>query len=132
MKLLIRVLLYALALFYALPAIINGIAFHGNFFQAIALGAGFALMLWLVEVVASFLSGVFAVGTLGLGLLILVPMWLFGFWLLPAVALKYLSDLAPHYLTVSGWAPAIGGGIIMFLITMFTGGFSSGRARSNR
>lgn len=123
MALLLRILLSALAVFFVLP-MIDGITFHGNFIEAIGIGAFFALMLWVVAKLAQFLSAVFAVGTLGLGLLILIPLWVFGFWLLPAVALKLVADVMPAYLTVSGWWPAIWGGLVMLFVSAFSGGFS--------
>jgi len=119
LKLVIRVLLFALAFLFVLPHI-NGIQFHGNFMEAVGLGAAFAIMSWLVGRVAGWLTAMFAVGTLGLGLLILVPMWLFGFWLLPVFALKLVAAVLPTYLTVSGWGPAILGGLVMLVISMFT------------
>jgi len=108
---------------FVLP-MINGIQFHGNFIQAIGIGAFFAIMLWLVGGAAELLTGVFAIGTLGLALLILVPMWVFGFWLLPAVALKLVADFMPAYLAVSGWGPAILGGLVMLFVNLLSGGFS--------
>jgi len=118
-KLLIRVLLFALAFLFVLPHI-NGIQFHGNFMEAVGLGAAFALMSWLVGRVAGWLTAVLAIGTLGLGLLVLVPLWLFGFWLLPVFALKLVAAVLPAYLTVSGWGPAILGGLVMLVISIFT------------
>jgi hypothetical protein len=61
-----------------------------------------------------------AVGTWGAALLWLIPLWVLGFWLLPAVALKVVSDIAPTYLTVHGWIPAILGGLIMLFISLIT------------
>jgi hypothetical protein len=76
-------------------------------------------------------SAILAFGTLGLALLFLVPMWLFGFWLLPAVALKLLAGLMPSYLTVSGWTPAILGGLIMLIIGIVTSGNPNRYRRQN-
>lgn len=77
-------------------------------------------MLWLVDVAAVALSAVLTIGTLGTALLWLIPAWILGSWLLPAVALRLLSDVAPAYLTVEGWIPAILGGLVMLFIGMMT------------
>ncbi|HEY9793928.1 MAG TPA: hypothetical protein V6D22_26265 [Candidatus Obscuribacterales bacterium] len=121
LRLLARLLLSALVFIAVLPHV-PGIAFHGTFFQALMLAIMFALILWLVDMVAIALSAVAAIGTLGLALLWLIPFWILGFWLLPAVALKVVSDLMPSYLTISGWLPAIFGGLIMMFIGMVTSG----------
>jgi uncharacterized membrane protein YvlD (DUF360 family) len=122
-RLLIRVLASALSFAYVLP-MINGIHFHGNLVNAIVLGAVFGIMLWLVDSGAKFLTGVLTISTLGLALLVLIPMWIFGFWLLPAVALKLVADAMPAYLVVSGWGPAIIGGLVLMFVQALTGGMS--------
>ena len=118
-RLLIRVALFALAIMFALP-IINGIQFHGNFVEAIGLGAAFTLLSWFVARVAAWVSGFLAVVTLGIGLLIIVPLWLLGFWALPGIALKLMADMLPAYLTVASWKAALIGGVVMFFINLFT------------
>lgn len=77
---------------------------------------------WVVEVLAIAITAFLTVGTLGMALLVLVPLWLLGFWLLPAFALKLMADFMPSYLTINGWTPAIEGGLLMLLIGVATGG----------
>lgn len=122
-RLLLRILFSALALFFVLP-MIQGIQFHGNFVEAVGMGAFFGIMLWATFGIAEFLSAALAVGTLGIGLLFIIPAWLFGFWLLPAIALKLVADVMPAYLTVAGWGPAIWGGLVLFVVQLLSGGFS--------
>ena len=117
----IRLVLCACAFYFLFP-MIHGVHYHGNFLHALFAGAVFALIGWLVEVCAIAISTIFAVGTLGLGLLILIPLWLFGFWLLPAIALKVVADFMPDTLAFSGWTPAIWGGLIMLCIGVVTSG----------
>ena len=93
------------------------------------LAVAVAVMLWLVELGAVALSGVLTVGTLGAALLWLIPAWILGSWLLPAVALILLSDAMPNYLPVTGWVPAILGGLVMLVIGMCT---SSATVREER
>jgi hypothetical protein len=122
-KLLWRVLISALAIFFVLP-MIDGIQFHGNFFHAMAIGAFFALMTWAVARGAMWLTAILGVVTLGLGLFILIPMWVFGWWLLPAVALKLVAYVMPAYLSVAGWPAAIFGGLVMLVVGFLSGGAS--------
>jgi uncharacterized membrane protein YvlD (DUF360 family) len=129
MEFLVRLALKALAFVFLLP-MLGGIDFHGNFVAAICLAIVFSLMLWGVEVGAMALSAYLTVTTFGLALLVLIPMWLLGFWLLPAFALRLVADLLPQYLTVAGWGPAILGGLLMMVVSLVTGGVAdSMRAR---
>jgi hypothetical protein len=57
-----------------------------------------------------------------MALIVLIPAWLFGFWLLPAVVLRLVADFMPATLSFSGWMPAIGGGLIMLFIGIVTSG----------
>lgn len=119
-RLMMRLVLTALAFTAVLPHI-QGISFHGSFFNALMLAILFSLILWLVDVVAVALSAMAAIGTLGMALLWLIPLWVLGFWLLPAVALKVVSDVTP-WLNIVGWLPAVIGGLIMLLIGLVTSG----------
>lgn len=120
MRLLIRIVLKALAFMFLLP-LIPGISIHGNFLVAVCLALFFSLMTWLVEIIAMALAAYLTISTLGLALLVLIPMWILGFWLLPAVALKLVGDFMPNYLMVAGWVPAILGGLVLLVIGMITG-----------
>jgi uncharacterized membrane protein YvlD (DUF360 family) len=121
LKPLIRILLLALAFYFILP-LIPGITMHGNFGHAIIVGLVFTLMGWIVELVAITLTALFTITTLGLALIVLIPLWLLGFWLIPAFVLKLIADMMPTYLTVSGWGPAILGGLVILVIGIATGG----------
>ncbi|MBN8659100.1 MAG: phage holin family protein [Candidatus Obscuribacter phosphatis] len=117
----IRLLLTASAFYFLLP-MLPGVEFHGNFMHALAAGILFAFFGWLVEFLAIAISAMLTIGTWGMALLILVPAWLFGFWLLPAVTLKVLAGVMPATLSITGWLPAIGGGLIMMIIGVATSG----------
>jgi uncharacterized membrane protein YvlD (DUF360 family) len=121
MRLIIRLVLSAAAFVFILP-LIHGIDFHGNFGQALLLSIVFGIMLWLVDLIAVAFSAVATISSLGLALLWLIPLWLLGFWVLPAVALKVVSDLMPGSLTITGWWPAVFGGLVMLFIGMVTSG----------
>ena len=116
-------LVFTALVFTSILPLIPGIVFHGNFLTAIFLAFFFGIMLWLVDLLAMMVSTMLTIGSLGLALLILVPLWIFGFWLLPAVALKLLADFFPGYLTVTGWLPAVLGGLVMLFIGVLTSSF---------
>jgi len=118
-RLLIRLALFSLAFTTVLP-LINGIDFHGNWGAALGLSIFFAVMLWLVDLVAIMISAVLTVTTFGLALLWIIPFWILGFWLLPAVALRLVADFVPEFLTVQGWMPAILGGLVMMFVSLVT------------
>jgi uncharacterized membrane protein YvlD (DUF360 family) len=119
LKLLARLLLTAFAFVAVLPYI-PGISFHGTVFQALVLALLFTIVLWFVDLLAIALSAAFTIGTLGMALLWLIPAWIFGFWLMPALALKLVSDFLPQYLSITGWTPAILGGLVMLVIGLLT------------
>lgn len=116
----LRLVLLAFAIDIILP-MLPGISFHGNFLHAIGAGLFFTLLVWLVEWLALALSAVLAITTFGLALVFLIPIWIIGFWLLPAICLKLLAGLIPGFLTVNGWFPAIWGGVIMLVVGVITG-----------
>lgn len=127
---LIRLVLVACAFYFIFPNI-PGVQFHGSFLHALGVGMIFAILSWIVESLAIAISAVLTIGTLGMALLFLVPAWLFGFWLLPAVGLRYVADLMPGSLSFTGWGPAIIGGLIMLVIGIATSGKDYERIRKS-
>ena len=128
---LIRLALIANAFFFIFP-MIPGIQFHGNFLHALGAGALFAFLGWVVESLAIAITALLAIGTLGTGLLFLVPAWLLGFWLLPAVVLRFVADILPGSLSFTGWGPAIWGGLVMLFIGIATSGKVHTRTRNTQ
>lgn len=120
----LRVALISLAFYFIFPQI-PGIQVHGSFLHVFIAGIVFALLGWLVETIAIALTAVLTLGTLGMALVVLIPLWLFGFWLIPAYVLKLTADVMPTYMTIAGWTPAILGGLIMLVIGIVTGGAPS-------
>jgi uncharacterized membrane protein YvlD (DUF360 family) len=116
---LLRLALKTIAFAYVLP-MIAGIDMHGNLWNAFVLGVIFTLLSGVVSILLAFFSAALTISTLGLALLFLIPMWLLGFWIVPTITLKLISDMMPHYLAISGWWPAIWGGLIMFFIGVLT------------
>ncbi len=122
MKFIIKLVITAAVFAFVLP-MIPGIDFHGNFWAAILLAFFFGIILWVVDVLAVAISAMLTITSLGLALLVLVPLWLVGFWLLPVVALKVLAHFFPTYLTIVGWIPAIWGGLLMLFAGVVTSSF---------
>ncbi|MBX9721634.1 MAG: hypothetical protein K2X81_09585 [Candidatus Obscuribacterales bacterium] len=116
---LLKLVLTAIAFAFILP-LIPGISFHGGVMMALLISLFFGVMLWVTDLVALALSTILAVGSMGIALLWLVPLWLLGFWMLPAVALRLLADFMPNNLSITGWMPAILGGLVMMLIGAIT------------
>jgi di/tricarboxylate transporter len=118
---LIRLAILAGVFYFVFPAI-PGVSFHGNFVHALLAGALFAFFGWIVEFAAVALSTIITVGTLGLALVFLVPAWLFGFWLIPAIVLRMVAHYMPETLSFAGWMPAIWCGLVMLLVGVLTSG----------
>jgi uncharacterized membrane protein YvlD (DUF360 family) len=116
---LIRLVLIAAAFHWVFP-MIKGIDTHGSFVSALAAGFVFAFIGWIVEALAIVLTTFLTITTFGLALLVLIPAWILGFWLIPAITLKVLADLMPGYLTIHGWVPALWGGLMMLFIGVIT------------
>jgi hypothetical protein len=85
------------------------------------MAAAFSCLFFLIDKLALLLSTVFTVTTLGLALLWLIPFWILGFWIVPTLALKLVACVMPLNLTISGWLPAVIGGLILMAINFFLG-----------
>jgi len=113
-RFIIGTILYAVCFMFVLP-LINGIAFTGGFGTAIGLGVLYTVVAVGVIWVGAMAAGALGVVSRGVALLLLIPALLLGFWLIPAVVLKVLAEVAPKALSVSGWGPAIIGGLVMLV-----------------
>ncbi|MBX9688679.1 MAG: phage holin family protein [Candidatus Obscuribacterales bacterium] len=126
LRFIVRVLLTALLFCFIFPKIAGGVQFHGQFWPDGLIYAGvFAIVAHLVNFVIRFALAAFSVATLGLGLLIVIPSVLFGFWLLPAIQLQVFAHFFPEQFTVSGWGSAIWGGLLLMIVNTITATVSS-------
>lgn len=114
-----RLLLTACAFEFLLP-LIPGIKVHGNFLHAIGAGIVFSIMAWIVEIIGFSLAAFLTITTFGIALIFLIPLWLIGFWFVPAIVLKLTSGFLPQYLELSGWVPALWGGLVMLFVGAVT------------
>ncbi|MCC7531419.1 MAG: phage holin family protein [Candidatus Melainabacteria bacterium] len=128
---LIRLVLVASAFYFIFP-MIPGVQFHGSFLHALGVGMLFAFFGWIIESIAIAISTILTIGTLGVALIFLVPMWILGFWLLPAVGLRYVADFMPESLSFTGWWPSIWAGLVMLVIGIATSGDDSKRVIRTR
>lgn len=119
MNFLIRLVLLALAFHFLFP-MISGIQVHGGFMTSLGLALMFSILGVVVSWLAAAVSAVLAISTLGLALIVLIPLWVLGFWLLPAYTLLLTSSIMPGALSVAGWWPAIWGGLITLVIGIAT------------
>ena len=119
-KFISRLVLTALVFEFVLPRI-PGISFHGHFTTALWISLAFGIASFLVDLFAVFLAAVLSISTFGLALLILIPLWAIGFWILPAVALKVVADFMPANLTIHDWGAAALGGLVMLVVNAATG-----------
>lgn len=118
-RFLIRLIVLGVTFDYVLP-LVDGITFHGNFIQAAAAGLFFTCLAWIIEKIAVVLSAFLTITSFGLALLYLVPIWLIGFWVLPALCLSLSAAMMPGLITVNGWWPSFWGGLIMLVSGVVT------------
>ncbi len=118
-KLIIRILLKALAIMYLFPWM-KGTEFHGNFAAALALAVFFSLLLSFAEFLAGFAARVLTISTLGLALLVIIPARILCFWLLPTISLVLISNWFPHMLIIHSWLSAAMGGLVLLTIGLIT------------
>ncbi len=119
MRLLIRLALSALAFTTIFP-LIPGINFHGNFWIGMLMSLMFVILLWGIELLSMGIAAIWTIGSFGLALLWLIPLWIFGFWILPAGALMITAELMPQHLTIGGFIPAAIAGLVLLFIGICT------------
>jgi uncharacterized membrane protein YvlD (DUF360 family) len=81
----------------------------------------FTTIYWLLDKAAAAIAAICTIATFGLALLVLVPLWIIGFWVVPAVALKMVASVMPYNLHIVGWYPAIIGSLLMIFVNIILG-----------
>jgi hypothetical protein len=109
-KLLVKAVLYAIALIWLIPALGIGVTVHGGFGVALGLALGFSVVSWLVTLLVEAVI----VGTLGLAGCLYVFVW----WLMPALCLHFTADLFPANLTIASTGSAIAGGLVLMVMSL--------------
>jgi len=119
-KFLLKVLLSGLAFCFIFPHI-NGIEFRGGFGTACFLAICFSLLLKIIELAVTLVGTIMTVASLGLALLVIIPLWICCFWLLPAAALWAVAGIFPDSLVIDGWWPAAQAGLVLLVVSLITG-----------
>jgi len=114
----LRVLLLAVAFPVVLPYIFAGIQFHGNWLAALGLGGFFAASYLGVGIGISLCFRKFFAGLTRAKKFI--PLWVALFWAVSAGLLKLVATVLPALILVSGWAAAVGGGLVLLVIGIAT------------
>ncbi len=116
-RILINAVITAAFFCFVCPEFVGGVQFHGDFFPtAILYGAAFSVVSFLVGAGILLAEGAFTLATKGLGLLVLIPLNVFGFWLLPAVQIEAMAHYFPAHFTVSSWGAAIWAGLLLMVV----------------
>ncbi len=116
-----RILLTAFVFSFIFPALGGGLHVHGHFWpQCVGGAAIFALIADLVFEAFALAEATFFVATLGLGLLLLIPVNAVLYWILPAIQLRVFAHFFPSYLTIDSWGYALLGGFILLCVNMAT------------
>lgn len=119
MRLLTRTLLSALIIKFAFPAV-PGLGFDGDYLAAILPAVIFAAILYLVETLCFGLAAFMTVASLGLAAIVIIPIWLLGFWLLPALALYLTTYIFPDLLLVKEPIASTYGGALLLGAMLLT------------
>ena len=123
MRFLFNLLLTAAAITFIFPHI-EGVSFAGSLPAALGIAFVFTGSLWVVKQVARALALSLGLTALLPGLLVLIPLAVFGMWALPAAELMMFSSFSSAALSVDGWVTAFLAGLVLFLINSTTHNWS--------
>ncbi len=121
LRLIVRVLLTAVLFCFIFPKIASGVDFHGDFWPAgVIFAAVFAVIAHLINFGILFAARTFTRLTCGLGLLIIIPALVLGFWLIPAIQLQVVAHYFPEQFTIASWGSAIWAGLLLMVVNIIT------------
>ena len=113
MKFLLRIVLVAVALAYAFPAL-SGVRFHGDATAAVATSLVFNVTFLGLEWLLGILVLGINIGTLGLGAVLTSGLKFVASLLAPSAALYGTAEVLPKFLHVSQYCPnAIVAGLVL-------------------
>lgn len=126
LRLIVRILLTAILFCFIYPKIATGVQFHGQFWpDGIIYAAVFAVVVFIINTLLRFTLKAFSIATLGLGLLIVIPALIMGWWLIPAIQLQVFAHFFPEQFTVAGWGSAIWAGLLLMIVNLMTTSISN-------
>ncbi len=121
LRFIINAVITAVVFCFVFPEVNSGIQFHGPFWPEGVIYAGiFSIVASLVGLAIGAGATLFTVATRGVGLLLVVPALLLGFWLIPAIQLEVFAHYFPAHFTVASWGSAVWGGLILMLVNALT------------
>ena len=120
-RLALRFAITAALFCFVFPSLVPGIRFHGHFWpEGIIYAAVFAGTAWIVDVLLWLAITFFALATFGIGLLLILPLRLLFFWLIPAIQLEVFAHWFPAHITIEGFGSAVVGGLILMVANWVT------------
>lgn len=130
-RFIVRIFLTAILFCFICPKIASGVQFHGQFWpDGVLYAAVFAVVAYLVTLGIKLAETVFSLATLGLGLLIVIPLNLLGWWLVPAIQLQVFSSYYPEQFSVAGWGSAIWVGLLLMVVNGMTAAITTEKKAS--
>jgi uncharacterized membrane protein YvlD (DUF360 family) len=116
-KLVVKAILYAIALVWLIPALGIGVHINGDFGTAVGIAVAFAAVSWLVNVVIGLVVDL----TLGLAGCLMIFVW----WLVPALCVHFTAQLFPQSMSVAGFWAAVWGGLVLMVASMIANSLTS-------
>ena len=120
-RLALRFILTAALFCFVFPAVVPGVHFHGHFWPTgIVYAAVFAVTAWLVDLGLWLAITFMALATFGVGLLLILPLRLLFFWIVPAIQLEIFALWFPSQITIDNFGAAILAGLCLMVANWVT------------
>lgn len=111
---LLRSVIIAAIFCFVFPHFAPGVVFHGEFFpEGILWSMAFSVVCNVVVLGLLAGAGALALATGGLALILEFFVFLFGFWLIPALQLQTMAHFFPAQFSVDSWGSAIWASLVM-------------------
>jgi uncharacterized membrane protein YvlD (DUF360 family) len=121
LRLALRFILTGALFCFVFPSLVPGIHFHGHFWpEGVVYAAVFAVTAWVVDVLLWLLIVFLALATFGIGLLLILPLRLLFFWLIPAIQLEVFAHWFPGHITIDSFGAAVLGGLCLMVANWVT------------
>jgi hypothetical protein len=118
-RVIIRILLTALAIIYLFP-LLPGTEFNGNLFSAFIIAAFFCLLLAFLEVLSTLFAGSLTLSSLGNAILVIIPVRILFFWVLPTLSLLLIVHSFPGLITMHNPIYAAVASLTLLAIALLT------------
>lgn len=116
----INVLITAFMLAFVLP-LIPGVHFSGQFWpEAIVYAVLFGVVSFVVDLVLILAGAALTIATAGFGGILVVALYILGWWLIPAIQLMALAHWFPQHLAIDSWFAAAVSGVVLLVVNFLT------------